>query len=503
MTKYINNDLSINPLNNKRSIIFFATLLTLCVVYVLPIILADRLYIDDILRSQTGKTRWWVNARPLADSVMEWMNFNGTNIVDVSPLNLLLAILIFSYCSFLYYQRNMQCFRPLIGSFMMFLVVANPFMLENLSYKFDVLPMVLSISVLLIPFIFLSNVYILSVVAIICIVSSLCLYQASLGFFVCLSIIEFNKYISSNDQNKLQNAFKFVILRVIQLVIAYIIYSQISHHYISGEYNIKHSQPVSFNYVGMTSVFEHALVYIGKINLYLQEIQYIVYLLIAALLVHIAKTTYLTFKTNGVSLLTISSVLILIVSSTAIVSFSFLHLSFLKYPVYSDRVLISFGGVTLFFTWCYFSISKAKIYSCLLSVPLLVFCMVYSYSYGNALKHQKEFDAVLSASLAGKISELDPDAKKSVLTYGNQPSSKQRTNTVKRFQSLKSLVPLYYTGGWWGTQLIKMYGIKNTVVGATTLQQACDMKKEFENQTYQIYSDESNLLITFERANCK
>ncbi|MGT5005360.1 glucosyltransferase domain-containing protein [Escherichia coli] len=503
MNSYTNNDLSINPLSNKRSTIFYISLLTLCAIYVLPIILADRLYIDDILRSQTGQTRWFVNARPLADYVMEWMNFNGENIVDVSPLNLIISLLIFSYCSLLYFKKNMKQIAPLTSAFMMFLVLANPFMLENLSYKFDVLPMVISLSVLLLPFVFTENKALSSFISIACILASLCLYQASLGFFVILSIIEFIKISGDCKRSTVINSWVFVVLRVIQLLIAYAVYSKIADHYILGDYNIKHSQSVSFDADGLTNAYINAKTYAQKLHLYLSEVKYAVYATICATCIFIIKRSILIFKYNRFSALSILSLVVMVISIITVASFSFVHLSLLQYPVFADRVLISFGGVSLLYVWCYFSLSKNKIYTYALVIPMTIFCMVYSYSYGNALKHQKENDNYLSQSIAENISRLDPEVKKTVLTYGNQPSSRQRENAVKRFPSLNSLVPLYYTGGWWGTQLIKLYGVSNLVKGASDISQACIMKKEFENQTYQIFSDKNNLLITFERANCK
>lgn len=502
MMKFLYKDLQLNPLKTNRALIFFSLLIFFCISYVLPIILADRLYIDDILRSQTGMTRWWVNARPLADYVMELMNFNGDNIVDVSPLNLLISVLVFSYFAFLYFDRNMGSFSPVTSAIMMFFVIANPFMLENLSYKFDILPMMISISILFLPFTFTENRYFSILLSIACIVSSLCLYQASLGFFVCLSIIEFTKNSCNNVNVKTYTSWFSVLKRVIELSIAYLIYSNIAKNYIFGDYNLKHSQSIDINSDGIRILLHNAGIYLEKINLYLSEVKYISLLLLIGTILFIAKSTIKNFNKGNNKVNVLATLIVLIVSTFSITLFSFIHLSLLKNPVFADRTLISFGGVTLFFSWCYFSLTQNKIYTCIISIPLILFCFVYSYAYGNALKHQKNYDNMLSSSIADKISSIDPSAKKIVLFYGNQPTSKQRENAVKRFPSLNSLVPVYYTGGWWGTQLIKTYGVSNLVKGADSLGIACKMKKEFENQTYQVYSDIDNLLITFENPTC-
>ena len=75
---------------------FLITLLALCFLYILPIILADRMYGDDILRSQQGYTNWDINGRPLADLMMKGLFLFGDNIADISPLPLILGVILFS-----------------------------------------------------------------------------------------------------------------------------------------------------------------------------------------------------------------------------------------------------------------------------------------------------------------------------------------------------------------------------------------------------------------------
>lgn len=56
------------------------------VLYVLPIILTGRLYIDDLGRTLYGYSGWGLNGRPLSDAIMQTMSLGG-ELLDLSPLN--------------------------------------------------------------------------------------------------------------------------------------------------------------------------------------------------------------------------------------------------------------------------------------------------------------------------------------------------------------------------------------------------------------------------------
>lgn len=181
---------------------------------------------------------------------------------------------------------------------------------------------------------------------------------------------------------------------------------------------------------------------------------------------------------------------------------SFAHLSLLKYPVTDNRVLVSFSGVMLLSAIASMCVSKSKNTLSVIAVVLCLFPFVFSYSYGSALKYQAEYDKVLSSELAHEISIIDPDAKAKVFILGTQPSSVQRMNIVKRFPAIETLVPLYYSGGWWGTFMIHMYGVKNEFTGTKDLDQVCDMKLRFRNQTFSLFSLENKIVVSFIREKC-
>ncbi len=85
----------------------FAFLMGMSLLYVLPVILADRPYIDDLGRSVLGYTWWGLNGRPLSDVVMIALSM-GHPILDLSPLPLLLGITILSLTLAAYIDKAMH-----------------------------------------------------------------------------------------------------------------------------------------------------------------------------------------------------------------------------------------------------------------------------------------------------------------------------------------------------------------------------------------------------------
>ena len=231
----------------------FITLLAISFIYAYPIIFSDRFYIDDLGRSLLGYTRWGNNGRPLADILMTLISF-GYPLIDISPLPQLLSLIFICASVSLYAVVNFDSLNKKKLVLVSLLFVCNPFLIENLSYKYDSLPMMISAGVLFLCF-SIPNKYFSFALSILFIISSLSLYQASISIFVCLSIIEFIKeYIIHGI--KINKCILNQIVRFFQLSISYITYSLlIARNYVAGDYNKSHSELIfnSDNYIEMLS----------------------------------------------------------------------------------------------------------------------------------------------------------------------------------------------------------------------------------------------------------
>lgn len=483
----------------KDEKIFLISLSIMILLYISPIILADRLYIDDILRSQYGYKNWGLNGRPLADAVMALANMTLGEIVDISPLPLLMACGAYVLCSLAYYRTAINFIGPFKAGLLFFFVIANPFLLENLSYKFDVLPMILSVAILLLPFCGIRNLNLTLLAGVLCVAASLSLYQASIGFFCALALIELAiAYRKNNDTDC--NLLKVLCLRVASLFIGYLVYSLIAKYFIQGDYNETHSQMIGFNSDGFQSVIDTSRGMNYQLMRTVGEMPVVVYAI--AILAFVLSVYSVYARKSSWSASRFIICLAVITSPATIYLLSFIHLSLLKNPIFVHRVLVSFCGIIMYVVLMTLFYIQRKTLLALLLGPIFLFANYYSFAYGNALKYQKEYDVKLSSELAQAVSRDDPDGVKQVRIFGTQGSSIQRLNAIKRLPSLEPLIPLYYTGGWWGTHLIKMYDIKNEITGESNLNRACTMREIEANQRYRIYSDKSVILISFEVPHC-
>lgn len=130
------------PLKNKS---LYAVIFSLIFIFVMPIILYNGFYVDDNVRIITGKPDWnWVG-RTFADWLMKTLSLNTEVIDDFSPIPLVMAIALFSLTLYQVISKNVENISIMKVLPFIFLVV-NPFFMQNLTYKFDSLPMTIALS---------------------------------------------------------------------------------------------------------------------------------------------------------------------------------------------------------------------------------------------------------------------------------------------------------------------------------------------------------------------
>ena len=497
-----------NPLKTKSARGFSIVLFSLCLIYVLPIIMADRYYIDDLGRSKYGYLGWSSNGRPVADWLMSAIGF-GEYQLDVSPLFQLISIVVFVFCSFQFFKTNMKHVMPGVAAITMFLAFANPFFLENLSYKFDCLPMTLAMSLLMLPYTKKSISYGCFAFSCCMIILSLCLYQAAIGFYVCLAIIEFVRFYVLTSYESIDDAwflYKLVLVRLSQLLTSYLVYSIFIVPNFLGvdDYNKSHSKLINFDVNGISIVSHNVSIFTSKISNYLHSVPF--FLLFALLVLCFGCLFFIVFnrvKTVKKTRLFTTIIPSVIFISCPAVSFfsSFIHLSLLQDPVFSPRTLISFSGVILFAFWLVATRFKKIKNIILFFIPFVLFAMIYSYSYGNALKGQKSHEAFIASSLAMDVANIDPSGTKSILIKGSLPLSPVTMSAFHKYPSLGELVPVYMSNGWyWGYMQLTMYGISNPWGGEADeklITSSCKTGLSKKNIYYSLINIESSIIIDF------
>lgn len=140
-----------SPTSSVNRKALFGALFTVYLLFVLyPILRADRYCNDDLMRVLWGPYIWVDNGRPLTALLMRALEFNATQLVDISPLPQITAIALLAWSGMLIARH--YAIRSLALAVMATLPLgAQPFYLENLSYRFDALPMALSLLLALLP----------------------------------------------------------------------------------------------------------------------------------------------------------------------------------------------------------------------------------------------------------------------------------------------------------------------------------------------------------------
>lgn len=401
-------------INYKKTFLWFAIA---SLAYIFPVVKADRYFIDDYNRAILGYLSWSDNGRPLADIVMTFLNF-GTVISDVSPLTQVLGIAsIFSVAIFLLSKGTSGSIPSVLCSMC---VIASPFMMETLSYAYDSLPMLLSISFIFSAFLIRThNNYISFAWHCICIISSLCLYQASIGIYVVLAL-----FCYIEKENRDFKGFLALLSNAVSFLISYVFYSKIiAPTFISGGYSTKRSEMISLSSDdAMHSIFVNAEKYISFIKLGYPTPFFIVTTFVFALGAYgLCVRARDLFAQKEIS--SVIACAITLLSPLVIIFMAIVPLSLLAHPPLMSRVLTVVGVGTMFMMHYSFRSSNKYRYAISLIAAVAYFLYSYStiYAYGNAQTRQKDFELYAIGLMQNDISSY---SDKNVFDlYGAVPAS--------------------------------------------------------------------------------
>lgn len=465
--------------------------------YGLPIITLSRPYIDDLGRTLYGYAGWSLNGRPLSDIIMEGLNLGG-DLLDLSPLPQMLGLLILGLFIYLFCEKYFNIQSKVTIIFTAFIFVANPFYIENLSYKYDALPMALSQVALIIPFLintkrnsFNFAIHILSII------SSLSLYQASIGIYPILTII---RSLYSKESGRENREFSISLcFSIISIITAYILYKvTIASHFVVGEYNTIHAKTIDFDKNGAVHLVDNLKSIFGYIKSYLISMPVILILVYSIIIISsIIKetvTNYKKLKTKGSI-----STLILLTSPLVILILSILPIAILENPVLSPRVFISFSAVTMFYSYLLIRELKSEIFKIILIIPLIWISMVYSYSYSNSSESQSELEKLIATSIYNDVNHQSSSFNY-VNIKGIMPKSAQLQLAEKKLPLMSALVPIYLNYDWlWGAELLNHYGL-NLKYKTIPSQKQEEIYKSIPfstTQHYDLYKENDTLIVLF------
>jgi hypothetical protein len=166
---------------------YFAGLLLIYIVGISALLRADYFFLDDLGRAMTGMRGWGSGGRPLSDFLAS-LFYLSSRTFDASPLTQLTATGILALVSVLLLKAarvklswsSVLCVTP---------VGLSPYILENLSFKFDSPYMAAALIFAVLPpaLTFLKNKSVIFLVSAACLYGTCALYHAALGAYLCIA----------------------------------------------------------------------------------------------------------------------------------------------------------------------------------------------------------------------------------------------------------------------------------------------------------------------------
>ncbi|WP_082782963.1 glucosyltransferase domain-containing protein [Acetobacter cerevisiae] len=474
--------------NNK---IEFILLLLIGFIYILPRILSNSDYNDDIFRSTTGDANWWYyNGRPLNVWLMRALNQNVI-MADCTPIPLILGATFFVFCCIIIIRYFLNGYNPATKVILCAAFIINPFFISNIFYKYDSLPMYMAL-ILSIISVFInrnrSNIF-LEILRSLLIIAMLCFYQAALSLVFSLIAID----VCVNAINAKLN-IRSEIYRLATIFLSYIIYSKIiAPHYIPASFS-EMSQHIPLNREGISILKNNIKIsidiildfYHTKFMHLLSYFYFFVYLL--GFLFIFCKN----YKTNRKNMFLLLGAYF---SGICIILFCTLGLTvFLKNPDIKPRMLLGSFSFILsapLFLICISRTQIAQFLAILLCIGQIIPALSLSYSFGNYITQASTHDEEVLRELEFHLTHYITNSQtKITLLNDNTPtlSMKVKENVhplIRKFMAIQGFGKNYtwYTQGFFWSKEFN-YEIDQTYHFNGTFKpdiKTCHVNSVFEN----------------------
>lgn len=469
-------------------------------VYILPIIIAGRMFNDDIGRATEGYTKWGVNGRPLSDWIMEGLSF-GFPISNLSPFTIIIALLITVLCGALlaeHFGVEDKAKRNILA----FSFIISPFYLENLSYQFDSLPMALSLLFASLAFTIQGKFRPLAGCAVgtVLLIGTMCLYQPSINVYiilVCFAAILAG--INSEGRILLTALYK-----AISLLVAQVIYSlAIVPAFIEGDYNTNHSIMITEKPDPVGLLFSNAQAFYDRVLNSLDTTAYVIAVALVVLLLVIWIKSLFTHNNNKNKLNLAFDKLTILIAFPVIFICIAGPLLLLYKPVTNPRVLLGVNAIVFIGVFCstYF---LSRYWKFLMIVPV-VYAFSLSAAYGNASTMQKRLDEYRAIVIAKDINNLNKPFKNLVF-IGMPELSKVSNKYADNFPVIRQLITPSIRENWvFANYFMRQYGIYLNYIhiskGRITRDALCKQGVLIANDDYFVMHNSDTVIIDFTK--CK
>ena len=484
----------------------FLPLLAVAFVFAFPVIFADRYYLDDLAHSITGAADWSPDGRPLATLVLELLNFqypalNATPLIDLSPLPQLLAVVALSIAATILYRNLNRENRDWPSLLVVTPLITSPFLLQNLSYKFDAMPMALAIMSAVAATQLWSTRLLTVAIGAMLLLCAASLYQPSLNVFMGASVLLF----LNTARNDLREAFSDVIDNIVKFILGLLFYiAVIAPVFVARSgYSADHSALVSFTATGFDMVADNFVYSIWLASEYFTQTPvlsaamaiaflFFIILLVGGKLSAIHRPALF----SGITLIVIVAVLFSVFGISLV----------LQSAVIRPRTLMGFSILLVFlFYAAEAALTHLHPRARLLLVVPLIFHMVIAYGYGAALKAQSQFDAFLFSAIATQLENNGLNPSDRVVFDGKQPPSPILANSA-RWHMIERMVQLNANNdSEWGYRSLEHFNLKFVTardMEKSTIAAHCTAAPVYRSQNFDVFKSNGVFIIAFKDGQC-
>lgn len=409
------NILSLKEFEGKDK---FNLILFVCLLFVLPLIIANVPYMDDHTRLDNGYGYWEIEGRPLTTLLFKLLNFNLTTIYNIAPLPLLVGVFFFSYS--VYYATNkMNLKNTILNIFPFILLVCNPFFLQNMSYQYDSIGHLFSVGFILLAFFYQNNnKYKQFLVSSLLIAASCASYQPTSNMYIALFCVSILFNISKKDNEGIMKyTIRHISYYLSGILIYYVLYfigfsflftEQANRNHLISINQIMASYEFSMNeLINLLSYFK------DDISLYL--------IIIAAILlpINIIYRIYNITKSNMEHKEQLYSIVMLILLPLLLLFSIWGPFILLKELFFNPRDFPVMGVFCMLISFSFSLVDKKYFINVIFNIAIFLCVFSFSYMYGNALNQDYTYRKYVYDSISNNIEQnMDKIRDKKIYVYG-------------------------------------------------------------------------------------
>ncbi|EFM6517092.1 hypothetical protein CAA35_001460 [Escherichia coli] len=455
----------------------------MCLLYALPIILAGHIYIDDHTRT-TRLFLWSQDARYAANFIYNLFSL-GNGQLDYFPFTNIAGTLLVGMAAVIIciaFNINGTSNVALIVSAMLL----SPFLVSNLTYRFDSLTMGLSVITAITPYLFVERTRIFSTVSLALLVITGMLYQSSMAIYLSIGI----SFFAINYCNFYKLIKEIFIICIIFLTSSIIII-MISR----GVGGIERTDLVTSSNDILGTVTHNLL---GMWSLIKSSAHGVTLFAYCLSLTAFILGCLISLRRGGAYFVVQIIAFLLILLTTVILNVVLLS------PWFNSRTMIAFPALIIFCFMVLIKNYKTSTYlQYLLSIFVFSSSMLFVSVFANSLSAQ---DRINNVYLSKILSVADKNTTK-IAIYGKQPVSREFLRASSVYPLLENLVPNYMVqGSGWAQAYIGMMTSRFQMISMkeqeSILQKSCAVKTWNMQHMfhYKIYNE--YLIISFSGNNC-